>query len=138
MKVTVLKEQGRVPVTVLQPHGSLVDASSYKDLMTKMREVCAEGIQYILLDLSDTPKISYSGLMALHNIAAMLRGDRLTEPDSGWDEIYAITEDQRRGMQSHLKLLNPQPDVEKLLEMERYKQHFLEIHTDLETAIASF
>ena len=137
MNVTVLKEQGRVPVTVLRPHGSL-DNSSYRDLMTKVREVCAEGIQYILLDLSDTPKLSYSGLMALHNIAAMLRGDQLTEPDSGWDEIYAISEDQSRGLQSHLKLLNPQPDVDKLLEMERYKQRFLEVHTDLETAIASF
>ena len=137
MKITVLKEQGRVPVTVLQPHGSL-DDSSYRDLMVKVREVCAEGIQYILLDLGDTPQISYSGLIVLHNIAAMLRGDQLTEPDSGWDEIYAISEDPSRGLQPHFKLLNPQPDVDKLLEMERYKQRFLEVHTDLETAVASF
>ena len=137
MKVTVFKEQGRVPVTVLQPHGNL-DDFSYRDLIVKAREVCTEGIQYILLDLSDTPHISYSGLMALHNIAAMLRGDQLTEPNSGWDEIYAITSDHRCGPQPHLKLLNPQPDVDHLLEMEKYKQRFLEVHTDLETAVASF
>jgi hypothetical protein len=136
MNVTVFKEQGRVPVTVLQPHGNL-DTSTYRDLMTRARKVYKEGARDILLDLSETPHMSYSGIMALHNIAAMLRGDKLTEPDSGRDAIYAITGDQSRGLQKHFKLLNPQSDVDKMLEMQRYKR-FLKVYTDLGAAITSF
>ncbi len=45
--------------------------------------------------------------------------------------------DRESGMQPHFKLLSPQPRVEKILEMVGFDR-FLEIHTDLETAVASF
>ena len=136
MDISVFKQRGRVSVIVLQPHGDL-DRSTYQDLMAKVREVYEAGARDILLDLSDIPHISYSGIVALHNIAAMLRGDRLTEPDSGFDTIYAITEDPGSGFQKHIKLLNPQSAVDQMLELERYNR-FLEIYTDREAAIASF
>jgi hypothetical protein len=136
MDISVFEQRGRVSVIVLQPHGDL-DSSTYRDLMTKVREIYEAGARDILLDLSDTPHISYSGIVALHNIAAMLRGDRLTEPDSGFDTIYAITEDPGCGFQKHVKLLNPQSEVDQMLELEWYNR-FLEIYTDREAAIASF
>jgi anti-anti-sigma regulatory factor len=40
-------------------------------------------------------------------------------------------------MQSHLKLLNPQPRVDRVLDTVGFKQ-FLGIYTDLEAAVASF
>ena len=136
MDISVSEQRGRVPVMVLQPHGEL-DSFTYRDLMSKVREVYEAGARDILLDLSDTPHISHAGIMALHNIAAIMRGDKLAEPDSGLDAIYAVTEDPRCGCQKHVKLLNPQSEVDKMLELERYKR-FLETYTDLETAIASF
>ena len=41
------------------------------------------------------------------------------------------------GFQQHLKLLNPQPRVDRVLEMVGFKR-FLEVYTDLDTAVASF
>jgi anti-anti-sigma factor len=136
MEITVYQAQGEVPVTVLQPHGDL-DASNYKDLIAKAQEVRDAGAQDILLDLSDTPYISSSGLVALHRIAVMLRGEEPTEPESGWASLHAIRRDVDRGLQEHLKLLNPQPSVDNVLEMAGFK-HFIDIYTDLETAVASF
>jgi anti-anti-sigma regulatory factor len=47
MEITVYQVQGRVSVTVLQPHGD-VDASNYRDLIAKAQEVCNAGAQDIL------------------------------------------------------------------------------------------
>ncbi len=136
MKITVRQVQGRVPITVLQPHGDL-DASNYKDLIAKGQEVYSAGARDILLDLSDVPYMSSSGLVALHNIAVMLRGEKPPSTESGWEAFHAISRDRDRGFQQHLKLLNPQPNVDKVLETAGLKR-FLKVYTDLETAIASF
>jgi anti-anti-sigma regulatory factor len=134
MQITVYQAQDRV--TVLQPHGDL-DASSFRDLIAKAQEAYDTGTQNILLDLSDTPYMSSSGLVALHSIAVMLRGEKPPDLESGWGAFRAIDRDRDRGFQQHFKLLNPQPDVDKVLEMAGFKR-FLEVYTDLETAIASF
>jgi anti-anti-sigma regulatory factor len=136
MEITVYQAQGRVPVTVLQPHGDL-DASTYRDLISKAKEVYDAGTQDILLDLSDTPYLSSSGLVALHSIAVMLRGEKPPDPESGWGAFRSMDRDKDLGLQQHFKLLNPQPDVDKVLEMAGFKR-FLEVFTDLEKAIASF
>jgi hypothetical protein len=136
MQIAAYQAQGRVPVTVLQPHGDL-DASNFRDLIAKAQEVYDTGMQDILLDLSDTPYMSSSGLVALHSIAMMLRGEKPPDTESGWGAFRSIGRDRDRGLQPHLKLLNPQPKVNNVLEMAGFTQ-YLEIYTDLETAIASF
>jgi anti-anti-sigma regulatory factor len=136
MEITVYQAQGRVPVTVLQPHGDL-DASSYGDLIAKAKEVYDKGTRDILLDLSDTPYMSSSGLVALHSIAMMLRGEKPPDTESGWGTFRSIDRDRDRGLQPHFKLLNPQPKVDKVLEMAGFAQ-YLEVYTELETAVASF
>ena len=65
----------------------------------------------------------------------MLRGDEPPDSEYGWEAIHAIERDLHRGVQKHLKLLRAQPEVDKLLERVSVKQ-CLEVHTDLETAIA--
>ena len=136
MKITVSQAEGRVPVTLLHIHGDL-DASSYRDLIAKGQEVYSTGAQNILLDLSDMPYMSSSGLVALHSIAQMLRGEQPPDPESGWDAFHAIDRDRDSGLQQHVKLLNPQPQADKVLETIGFKR-FFEIHTDLDKAIASF
>jgi anti-anti-sigma regulatory factor len=136
MNITVDQVQGRVPVAVLTPHGDL-DASNYQDLITEAQEAYKSGTRDIVLDLSDTPYMSSSGLVALQSIAALLRGDESPDPESGWDAFHAIQRDRESGCQEHFKLLNPQPRVDRVLEMVGFKR-FMEIHNDLETAIASF
>jgi len=136
MNITISQAQGRVPVTIMHIHGDL-DASSYRDLIAKGQEVHNAGARDILLDLSDMPYMSSSGLVALHSIALLLRGEKPPDPESGWEAFHAIDRDRDTGLQRHVKLLNPQPKVDKALETAGFKQ-FFEAHTDLATAIASF
>jgi len=136
MDITVKQIQGSVPVTILQTHGDL-DASNYQDLIAKGQEVYEAGARHILLDMSDTPFMGSSGLAALHSLALLVRGDELPDLESGWNVFHEIDRDRDAGLQKHIKLLNPQPQVDRTLEMTGLKQ-FFEVHTDLETAIASF
>ena len=136
MDISIERVEGAVPVTILSTHGEL-DASNYQDLIAKAREVYSSGSHNILLDLSDTPFISSSGLVALHSIATLVRGKTPPDPESGWEALHALDRDRGSGMQHNVKLLNPQARVDRALEMTGLKQ-FFEIYSDRETAIASF
>lgn len=134
--VAVSRAQGRVPVTILHLHGEL-DASNYQDLIAAGKKVCDAGARDLLLDLSDVPYMSSSGLVALQSIAALLRGDALPDPEAGWDGIRAIHRDRDTGLQTHFKLLKPQPRVDSMLDTVGFKR-YLPVFTDLDAAVASF
>ncbi len=136
MKINVDQAQGRVPVTVLGVQGDL-DASNYQELIAKAQEVYRAGTRHILLDLSQTTFVSSSGLVALHSIALLLKGDQPPSPDEGWAAIHSIGRGLGAGLQPHVKLLNPQPKVDRVLEKAGLKE-FFQIHTDRATAISSF
>ena len=136
MEITVYQAQGKVPVTVLQPRGDL-DAASYRDLIAKGQAAYKAGARDVLLDLSAVPYMSSSGLVALHSLALLLRGEKLPNLEAGWGALRAVKEDSSQGLQPHLKLLNPQPKVDKALEMAGFKQFFA-IYNDLALAIAAF
>jgi len=136
MEITVTQAQGLVPVSVVTPHGAL-DASSYKDLIQKGQDLHSAGTRYILLDLSATTFMSSAGVVALHTLALMLRGEELADPESGWEAYKKIDRDRDTGKQKYLKILNPTPNVEKILGMTGFK-NILEVHNDLEEAVASF
>jgi anti-anti-sigma factor len=136
INLTISQAQGRVPVTILHPHGEL-DASNYQDLIAEAQKVYDAGATDILLDLGDVPYLSSSGLVALQSIAALLRGEKPPDASQGWGAIHAVHRDREAGLQPHFKLLNPQPRVDRVLETVGFRR-FLEMHTDLEAAIASF
>jgi anti-anti-sigma factor len=134
--ITVKQVEGTVAVTVLQPHGDL-DASNYEALIARAREAYDSGARDMILDLGDTPYMSSSGLVALQSIAALCRGEQAPDPEEGWGAIRAIHRDRDAGFQQHLKLVNPQPRVDRVLEMVGFKR-FLEVYPDLDAAVASF
>lgn len=134
--VTTSHTKGKVPVTILQPHGDL-DASNYQDLIAEAQKAYAAGARDILLDLGKVPYMSSSGLVALQSIAVMVRGGKPPDPEAGWSAIRSIHRDRDVGVQAHFKLLNPQPRVDEVLEMVGFKR-YLEVFTDPEAAIASF
>ncbi len=136
MNITVEFVQEKVTVAVLSTQGD-IDASNYLELVQKAQDLVKTGVRNILLDLVASPFLSSSGLVALHSIALMLRGHKGLDPDSGWDAIHAMENDMEAGLQKHIKLLNPQPRVEKTLERTGLRQ-FFEIFTDREAALASF
>ncbi len=136
MDITVSTQQGAAPITIVQPHGD-VDASNYAELLSRVQSLQKDGARDFLIDLSDVPFMSSAGLVALHSIAILLRGETPTDPQSGWAALKSIDRSREAGMQKHLKLLNPQPYVAETFEKAGFTQ-FFEIYTDLKKAVASF
>ena len=136
MNLTVEQAQGKVPVAVLGLHGDL-DASNYQEVITKAQAIYNSGSRYLLLDMSDVPFMGSSGLVALHAVAVLMRGDKPADPSSGWDAIHAIDRDRESGLQQHVKLLGPQSQVDRVLDRTGLKQ-FFEVYTDRASAVASF
>jgi anti-anti-sigma regulatory factor len=136
MNVSIKQVQGRVPIALLGVQGAL-DATNYQELIARATEVYGAGIRDILVDLSHTSFISSSGLVALHSITVILKGEQPPNPEGGWSAIHAVGRGLGSGVQQHIKLLNPQPKVERVLEKAGLKELF-EIHTDLAAALASF
>jgi anti-anti-sigma regulatory factor len=136
MDLTLDQAQGRVPVTILRITGAL-DASNYEDVIAKARELYAAGTRYLLVDMAEMPFMSSSGLVALHTIVLLLRGEPTPDPEMGWQAFHALGHDRDTGKQPHVKLLNPQPKVRQTLELTSMDE-FFEIYADLAAAIASF
>ena len=65
---------GRKRIAVLRPRVGL-DFSTYRDLIAEARGVYDVGMCGLVLDLCETPSISSSGLVALHNIVVSLSVD---------------------------------------------------------------
>ena len=136
MEITVSTHQGKVPVTVVQPHGD-VDASNFAELVNKVKTLHSDGAQDFLIDLSDVHYMSSAGLVALHSIAIMLHGERPADALSGWTALKSMDRSREGGMQKHAKLLKPQQFVADTFEKAGFTQ-FFEIFTDLKKAVASF
>ena len=136
MEITVSKEQGRVPVTVLRVAGQL-DGQTYQQLIDKARDEYEAGAHTMVLDLDDLTYISSAGLVALHMIAKLLRGESLPEDENGWNTLKSMDRAQDGGVQGNLKLLNPRPEVNSVLEMVGFSA-FFEVFTDRQKVIESF
>ena len=136
MEITVSTIEGPVAVTVVQPHGD-VDASNYAQLVSKVESLQKDGAKDFVLDLSDVPFMSSAGLVALHSIAIMLRGEKAVDPQSGWAALKSIDRAREAGVQKHVKLLNPQQYVAETFDKAGFTQ-FFRIFTDLNQAVASF
>lgn len=136
MNVLIEQVTGNVPVTILSTTGDL-DASNYMDLINTAKEVYRTGARFILLDMSETPFMSSAGLMALHSIVLLARGQKPVNPELGWEAFKTIDRDRENGTQRTIKLLNPQPKVDRTLEMSGMKR-FFEIYTDRQTALSAY
>ena len=136
MEITVSTQQGTVPVTVIQPHGD-IDASNYAQLVSKVESLRESGAKDFLLDLSDVPFMSSAGLVALHSIANLLRGEKAADTQAGWTALKSIDRAREAGLQKHVKLLSPQPYVAETFEKAGFTL-FFEIFTDVGKAVASF
>jgi len=137
MNITVSQVEGRVPVTIVRLQGEL-DGSNYLDVIDKARELYEAGSQFMLLDMSEVPFMGSSGLVALHSIALLLRGEEVPDPEHGWGAFHSLDRDREAGVQKHMKLLSPQPEVKRVLEVSGLTDVYFEIYTDQELAVASF
>jgi anti-anti-sigma regulatory factor len=134
MNITVEKADA---VTIMKLQGEL-DASCYTAVIEKANILHSEGMRQLLLDLGDMTFMSSSGLVALHSIAMLMRGETTPDPESGWGAMHAISHnvEEAAGYEANCKLLNPQPRVEKTLNITGFNK-ILEVFTDSEAAVAS-
>ena len=132
MDITVSHEQGRVPVTVFHIKGD-IDTNTYEQLQTQTQQAFESGTRNLLLDLAEVPYVSSAGIRAMNNLFNLLRADAPKESEE------AMRQGLRDGTfkSPHLKLLNPNPRVVQVLTMAGVDM-FLEMHHDLQTAVASF
>jgi anti-anti-sigma regulatory factor len=136
MEITISQEQGRAAVSVIRVTGHL-DGQTYQDLIAKAREVVKGGVKNILLDLSDLTYISSAGLVSLHTIALMTRGEEPPDPEQGWSTLKSMDRTRDGGLQKNFKLLNPRPEITNVLEMVGFSE-FFEVFTDKQKAVDSF
>jgi anti-anti-sigma regulatory factor len=136
MNISISQVQGRIPVTVIKVDGQL-DGQSYQDLINRAREAYDAGWRDFLVDMTDLTYISSAGLVALHSLALMLKGEELPDTESGWAAYRSMSKTSSAGRQVHIKLLNPRSEVRSVLDMVGFTSVF-DIFTDLDEAVRSF
>jgi anti-anti-sigma regulatory factor len=136
MDISVSQKQGNVPITVIKLDGEL-DGQNYQELISKARELFSAGARDFVLDLSDLTYISSAGLVALHSVALLVKGEELPDTEQGWSAYRSMGRTSASGVQSHIKLLNPREEVRNVLEMVGFGNVF-QVYTDLDEAVQSF
>ena len=136
MNISISQVQGRIPVTVVKVDGQL-DGQTYQDLINKAREAYQAGWRDFLVDMGNLTYISSAGLVALHSLALMLKGEELPDTESGWAAYRSMSKTSGAGRQTHIKLLNPRAEVKSVLDMVGFTSVF-DIFTDLDEAVKSF
>ena len=136
MNLSVSQAQGSVPVTFIILDGQL-DGQNFQELISKAQELHSAGTRDFLLDLSDLTYISSAGLVALHSVALLTRGDELPDVERGWTAYRSMGRSGEAGVQKHVKLLNPRTEIMSVLDMVGFSTIF-EIYTDREEAVNSF
>jgi anti-anti-sigma regulatory factor len=131
MEINVTYRQGREPIAIMQLKGD-INASNFVQVADKARELYMNPARNLVIDLSEVPTISSAGLAAVHQIALVYSGvpPRIEE---GTNPDFTHSSNARK----YVKLLNPQPDVDKTLETAGLKL-FFKVFRDLESALASF
>ena len=136
MNISVSQVQGNVPVTVIKLEGEL-DGQTYQDLIEAAREAHNGGARNFLIDMEGLTYVSSAGLVALHTVALMARGEALPDTEAGWSAIRSVGTASQGGVQEHVKLVNPRDEVRSVLDMVGFSNAF-EIFNDLDEAIKSF
>ena len=136
MNISVSQAQGNVPVTVIKLDGQL-DGQNFQELISKAQELYSTGARDFLLDLSDLTYISSAGLVALHSVALMARGEELPDMEGGWSAYRSMGRSSEAGVQKHVKLLNPRSEIMGVLDMVGFSSVF-QVYTDRDEAVNSF
>ena len=136
MNITVSQAKGRVPVMILKLEGQL-DGQNYQELINKAKEGYATGARDFLIDMADLTYISSAGLVALHSVALLTKGEELPDTEHGWSAFRSMGKTSSADLQEHIKLLNPREEIKSVLEMVGFSRVFT-VFTDLDEAVKSF
>jgi len=123
-------------VAVLGLDGEL-DASNYRELIERGQALYAEGARRLILDLSRLTYMSSSGIVALHSLALVFRGQQPPDPEAGWSAFHAVSSDAAGGEAvDQVRLVAPAPSIAANLARTGLDR-ILPIFPDLEAALAA-
>lgn len=128
MNIHVTLQQAREPVAVMSLQGD-IDASNFIEVVDKAQEIYQNPSRYLVIDLSEVSSISSTGLVAIHKIALLYSGVK--------EDAVHPDRTHSGNARKFVKLLNPQPAVDKALETAGLKLFFKVFH-DLDSALRSF
>jgi anti-anti-sigma regulatory factor len=128
MNITIDIRQAREPIAVMHLQGD-IDASNFVQVVDKAREIYQNPARNLVIDLSEVPNITATGLVAIHKIALLYSG--VPEEQAHPDLTHSSN------ARKYVKLLSPQPAVDEALTTAGLKLFFKVFH-DLESALNSF
>ena len=134
MEIEVSIHEAREPVAVMSIKGN-IDASNFVEVINQAQEIYKRPVHNLILDLSAVPFISSAGLVAIHKISLIYSGGQQEVEQEGKETRPDFT--HNANARKRVKLLNPQPGVDQILEMAGLKL-FFKVFKDLEVAIQSF
>jgi anti-anti-sigma regulatory factor len=127
-----IHQTGDDVIAVMKLKGDIT-ASNFMEVVTKAREIYNNPAGNLILDLSAVTSVSTTGVVALHKIALIYSGiSREVDADDSRPD-YTHSSNARK----YVKLLNPQPAVDKALEKAGMKL-FFKVFQDLDSALTSF
>ena len=131
MEIEVEIHQAKEPIAIMRLKGE-INASNFIQVSDKAQELYLNPARNLIIDLSEVPAISSTGLAAIHKIALLYSGvPQKVEQDANPDFTHSSS------ARKHVKLLNPQPEVDRTIEAAGLKL-FFKVFKDLDSAIASF
>jgi anti-anti-sigma regulatory factor len=131
MEISISIEQADEPIAVMRLKGD-INAANFMQVVDRAREIYKNPARKLILDLSEVPAISSTGLVAIHKIALIYSGVP-QDVEANENPDFTHSSNARK----YVKLLRPQPEVDKALESAGMKL-FFKIFDDLESAIKSF
>ncbi len=110
MDINVTFHQGNELIAIMQLKGD-INASNFVQVNDKAQELYMNPARNLIIDLSEVPSISSTGLAAIHKIALLYSGVP-QQVEENFNPDFTHSSNARK----HVKLLNPQP--------EDFPQHF--------------
>lgn len=131
MEINISIEQAREPIAIMRLKGE-INASNFMEVVDSAQEIHNNPARNLIIDLSKVSGITSTGQVAIHKIALIYSGiPQKVEADENPDFTHSSN------ARKHVKLLNPQPEVDAALTKAGLKL-FFKVFNDLDGAIKSF
>lgn len=134
MEISTSTLQAKEPVSLMKIKGE-ISASNFVQVVMKAQELYNNPARNLIIDLSDVPEITSAGMAGIHKISLVYSGVPLELDLEGEDSRLDDTHSNKA--RKHVRLVNPQPEVDKALESSGLK-FFFRIFNDVDSALKSF
>lgn len=121
--------------TIVYVHGSL-DGATYGELLVEAQQILAQGVRLMILELTDCDYMSSAGLMVLTGIFKQMRDLTRSESAASWATRNVLERAGELGAPRRLALVNPRPDVERVITLAGM-QSYVPIYRTVAEAMAN-